>query len=84
MRENDDQKPKATAAGNLVSSDAWLASLNKTRTTGWRWRKAGLIGTVNVFGKLYCSRDEIARFEQRAIAGEFHRDSTTPHRAMAV
>ena len=76
--QNDAQKPNATAAGNLVSFDTWLASIDKTRTTGWRWRKAGLIATVNVFGKLYATRDEIARFEQRAMSGEFHKDAT-PH-----
>jgi hypothetical protein len=67
-------------AGNLVSFDGWLDSLDKTRTTGWRWRKDGLIKTVNIFGKLYISRDEIARFERRALAGEFHKDARVPQR----
>jgi hypothetical protein len=67
-------------SGNLVSFDGWLDTLDKTRTTGWRWRKEGLIKTVNIFGKLYISRDEIARFERRALAGEFHKDSRVPQR----
>jgi hypothetical protein len=66
--------------GNLVSYFGWLATLGKTRTTGWRWRKAGLIETVNIFGKLYVTRDEISRFEQRALAGEFYKESATPAR----
>jgi hypothetical protein len=35
---------------------------------------------VNIFGKLYITRDEIAKFERRALAGEFHKDATTPQR----
>jgi hypothetical protein len=69
---------KENNAGNLVSFDGWLESLDKTRGTGWRWRKDGLIKTVNIFGKLYIHRDEIAHFERRALAGEFHKDSVTP------
>jgi len=69
-------------AGTLVSFDDWINSLGKTRTTGWRWRKGGLIRTVNIFGKLYISREEIDCFEKRAIAGQFHRESGIPsHRA---
>ena len=71
--------PQETA-GNLVSFYGWLESLDKTRTTGWRWRKDGLVKTVNIFGKLYITREEIARFERRAIAGEFHKDTPTPQR----
>lgn len=66
--------------GDLVSFDAWLASLDKTRTTGWRWRKGGVVKTENVFGKLYISREEISRFEARAAAGEFHREANVPKR----
>ena len=60
---------------NLVSYDAWLASLTKTRTTGFRWRKQyPWLKTVNIFGKLYISRETIAEFERRALAGELARD----------
>jgi hypothetical protein len=74
------QKSKVTGAGNLTSFDAYLDSINKTRCTGWRWRTQGIIQTVNVFGKLYITREEIARFEARAIAGEFHKDAPVPTR----
>lgn len=73
----------AHAVGNIVSFDAWLNSLNRTRCTGWRWRKKGLISTQNVFGKLYITREEIARFEKRAIAGQFHKEATTPSKVTA-
>jgi len=67
----------------MVSFDVWLNSLNRTRCTGWRWRKNGLISTQNVFGKLYITRDEIARFEKRAIAGQFHKEVATPTKTAA-
>ncbi len=56
---------------NLHDFNQWLSSLNKTRGTGWRWRKRGLIQTVDIFGRVYVSGDEIAKFEARATAGEF-------------
>ena len=62
----------------LVPFYSWLETLDKTRTTGWRWRKNGIIATVNVFGKLYVTREERERFQQRAIAGEFHKEIVTP------
>jgi hypothetical protein len=71
-------------AGNLVSYFGWLETLDKTRTTGWRWRKNGLIQTVNIFGKLYVTRDEISRFEQRAMSGEFHKEVVTPTTRHAI
>lgn len=71
-------------AGNLVSYFGWLGTLGKTRTTGWRWRKSGLIKTVNIFGKLYVTRDEIARFEERAMSGEFHKEITSPRTPSAI
>jgi len=63
---------------NLISYDHWLNGLNKTRVTGFRWRKLGLIETVNIFGRLYVTREGVAEFERRAIAGEFSRESTPP------
>ena len=58
---------------NLVPWDDWLKSIGLDRSTGHRYRKAGLIAATNIFGRLYLTRDEIARFESRALAGEFAR-----------
>ena len=71
------------SASNLLSFDQWLSQLNKTRVTGFRWRKAGLIETVNIFGRLYVSREAVAAFERRAMSGEFSREAKTPKRAGA-
>jgi hypothetical protein len=66
--------------GGLVAFDVWIKSLNKTRATGWRWRKRfPWLKIVNIFGKNYISRTVIAEFERRAAAGEFARDVHPPN-----
>jgi hypothetical protein len=67
--------------GNLVSYDAWIRSLSKTRATGFRWRKLyPWLKTVNIFGKVYIARETIAEFERRALAGEFAKEHILPAR----
>ena len=65
---------------NLFSFDEFLRGRNLTRTTGYRYRKSGLLKTVNIYGRLYITREEIEKFERRAIAGEFSKTVKTPHR----
>lgn len=73
--------PTATpSASNLVSFDDWLNDLGKTRVTGFRWRQKGLVSTVNIFGRLYISREEIGSFEEKAKRGDFSREPKTPSR----
>ena len=69
---------------NLFPFDDYIRGRGLTRYTGWRYRKQGLIETVNVFGRLYITREEIGRFEARAIAGVFHKEAKTPARREAV
>ena len=62
-------------AGNLLAYDAWIRSLNRTRATGHRWRKVfPWLKTVNILGKNYITRETIAEFERRALAGEFQKN----------
>ena len=68
------------SASNLVSFDDWLSDLGKTRVTGFRWRKLGLIEVVNIFGRLYVTREAIADFEEKAKRGDFARECKTPAR----
>ena len=65
---------------NLFSFDGWLRGRGLTRTTGYRYRRQGLIETTNIFGRLYVTRQQIEQFERRAIAGEFHKAAHTPAR----
>jgi hypothetical protein len=81
--KNNTAESYATA-GTLSSFDVFLERLNKTRTTGWRWRRDGVIQTVNVFGKLYVTEAEIARFESRAMSGEFHKSAKTPPARLTI
>lgn len=69
-----------THSSNLVSFDGWLSDLGKTRVTGFRWRQKGLVSTINIFGRLYISREEIGSFEEKAKRGDFSREAKTPAR----
>ena len=60
----------------LMSFNKWLGEIGVTSTTGWRWRKKGIIKTINIYGRLYVSRETIAEFYKRAEAGEFSTNST--------
>jgi hypothetical protein len=74
-----------TTAGDLVSFDVWLESLNRTRATGHRWRqKFPWLETINIFGKLYIRRTTIEEFERRAAVGEFQRDIRPNPNAVAA
>jgi len=72
------------AVSNLFAFDRWLKDIDKTPVTGWRWRRLGWIQTVNICGRLYVSRDEIKRFEQRAAAGEFAAIHKVPRKHQQV
>ena len=69
------------AVANLVSFEAWYRALGISERTAHRYRERGMITTQNIFGKLYVTRDEIARFEARVGAGEFAKDRGRPLRA---
>ena len=78
------ETPRDSNFSDLFSFDEWLRGRNLTRTTGYRYRKQGLISTVNIFGRLYVTRQEIKDFEKRAIAGEFSKEAKTPKRSKLV
>jgi len=59
----------------LISFNKWLADMGITDTTGWRWRKRGIIKTVNIYGRLYVSTDVVTEFYRRAEAGEFAKNN---------
>lgn len=61
--------PEGMAGG--IEFIYWLAKVGKSRPTGFRWRRKGMIVTVNVEGKLFVTDEEIVRFWQRAKNGEF-------------
>ncbi len=67
-----------TDPSKLFAFDEYIKGRGLTRTTGFRYRKQGLLQTVNIFGRLYITREEIERFERRAINGDFHKEAKTP------
>jgi hypothetical protein len=68
-------KNKVTPSSNIVAFDDYLLSIGKTRITGFRWRKKRVIETLNIFGRIYVTREAIAEFERRALSGEFSRNT---------
>jgi hypothetical protein len=67
-------------ASPIILFGLFLDSLGVTPPTGWRWRKLGWIKTLNIAGRVYVSRDEIVRFQERATSGEFSKTHKTPTR----
>jgi hypothetical protein len=67
-------------ASNLIALDLWREQLGKAAPTIWRWRRRGWIKVVNICGRNYIDRREIAEFERRAAAGEFSKVHKTPTR----
>ena len=60
----------------MMSPDKFMEQTGLSATTLWRWRKAGMLNTINVYGRQYILRSEIARCNERAVAGEFARTVT--------
>jgi hypothetical protein len=55
----------------IVSLNKWLEQVGISTITGWRWRKAGWLKTVNICGRVYLTQEAISEFLNRAKAGEF-------------
>ena len=72
----------ASALSELGLFDDWRRAMGISNTTAWRYRRRGLIKTVNICGRLYVARSAIREFESRALSGEFERAIKTP-RALA-
>jgi hypothetical protein len=49
----------------------WLARIGVSRSTGWRWRRSGVVETVVIGGRVFISRSAETKFLRRAGAGEF-------------
>lgn len=62
----------------LVRLSKFLASVGVSRTTGWRWVRAGALRIVNVYGVNYVTSEARAEFLARASAGEFSRVPNPP------
>ena len=73
MPNADHEPPSSGCPSNLFPFDQWLRGRGLCRTTGFRYRRAGIIDVVEIYGRLYITTEQIARFEARAVNGEFRR-----------
>jgi len=56
----------------LVSVRRFRKQVDVVPSTVWRWIQRGWLGRpCNISGRLYLTREQIAEFKRRAVAGEF-------------
>jgi predicted site-specific integrase-resolvase len=65
----------------IMSLDKFIEQTGLSAVTVWRYRKKGMLTTVNICGRQYILRAEIARFKQRAAAGEFAKPANYPRKS---
>ncbi len=63
-----------------IALDKFTEQSGLSPVTVWRFRRAGMLKTINISGRHYVLRSEIARFNMRAAAGEFAKKPITPKR----
>jgi hypothetical protein len=61
-----------------MALDKFIEQTGLSPVTVWRFRKKKFLRTVNICGRHYVLRSEIARFNSRALAGEFSRPCSRP------
>jgi hypothetical protein len=61
-----------------MSLDKFIEQTGLSATTVWRYRKMKMLNTINIYGRQYILRSEIARFNARAAAGESAKAPITP------
>ena len=64
----------------LIHLPKFLRQVGVSRSTGWRWIKAGILKTANIYGRLYVTRAARDEFLARAEAGEFAKQPVMPKR----
>jgi len=63
-----------------IALDHFIEQSGISTVTVWRYRRAGFLCTLNICGRHYLTRAEIARFNKRAAAGEFAKAPSRPKR----
>lgn len=63
-----------------LALDKFIEQSGLSAVTVWRYRRAGWLRTLNICGRHYLTRAEIARFNMRAATGEFARELACPKR----
>jgi hypothetical protein len=63
-----------------MSLDKFIEQTGLSAGTVRRHRKKGMLTTVNICGRQYILRGEVARFNQRAATGEFAQPPSRPRK----
>jgi hypothetical protein len=79
---NNDAKSSSAAIDSdpPIALDKFIEQSGLSIVTVWRYRRAGWLNALNICGRHYLTRSEIARFNARAAAGEFAKEPTKPKR----
>jgi hypothetical protein len=64
-----------------MALDKFIELSGLSAVTLYRFRKRGFLKTINICGRHYVARSEIARFNARAAAGEFAKQIVPPCQA---
>jgi hypothetical protein len=87
MHTNDHEKkgnPKTFLDSEPpMALDKFIEQTGLSPVTIWRFRKKKFLQTVNICGRHYVLRSEIARFNSRALAGEFSKPCARPSTSSA-
>jgi hypothetical protein len=73
--------PIPLAAHPPLALDQFIRQSGLSPATCWRYRKKGWLQTVVIAGRHYVTREAIARFNERAAAGEFSGTISNPSAA---
>jgi hypothetical protein len=65
----------------MMSLDKFIEKTGLSAVTIWRYRRKVMLATVNICGRHYMLREEIARFNQRAAAGGFAKPANHPRKS---
>jgi len=75
--DDDANKPSvAIDSEPPIALDKFIEQSGLSAVTLWRYRRVGWLNTLNICGRHYLTRSEIARFNARAAAGEFAKEPT--------
>ena len=74
-------QPTPQAIAGITSLSVYRRQLGVSKTTLWRDRRNGWLKTINVLGKLYITRESIAKFEAMLCSGELAKE---PHGCAAL
>jgi predicted site-specific integrase-resolvase len=62
----------------IKALDVFTRDMGVSPATVWRWRKQGILETVNLHGRQYVTSEQASRFVERLTSGEFARVQPVP------